>query len=639
MRASRGKGTKRLPAPLRAFARLLVPAELRDDVEGDLIERYHARLDRSGRLVAFLVIVGELVRIRPWALRAVVRSNRSNRASDGFFRTVSTDVKLALRGFRRRTGNAILIVGTLLLAVGGTTLLFSVVNGVLLRPLPYPDSHELIRVWQTNDAWLDSPRAQLRAFAVHFPASFPIFRFWEDENRTLEAAGAFSGTRVRFQETDQATLLSAHRVTSGVFQALDVQPLLGRWMLPEEDKIGGDPVAVLSHATWRERFGADSSVVGRTITLDRTQHTIVGVMPAGFEFPGPGQALWMSFPDETRSEGLDSQFLQVVGRLSEGTDLAAARRDIGRLQRQMAEQHPEEQKGRQATLELLLDSVVGEVRTTLLFLFASVGLVLVVACANIANLLFGLGLGKQRELAVRSALGAGRRSLLRTSFVESGLLTAIGGSAGLTLAWLSLPLVLDWVPGDVPRLADVTLDWRVLAFTILVTLAATFVIGLLPALHAMRTDPARDLRVSTGAVGGPRAARIRAGLVVSEVALAFLLLAGAGLLANSYARLVNVDTGFESSGLVRMSLLPDPVVFPDREAHHQLALELRERLRSVPGVMGVSATNQVPLSGSTSSTNFWIQGSNGESEDVNVLINVALDSPRVIPGKRPRSPS
>ena len=619
-----------LPRWIARIVRILTPAELADAVVGDLDEVYGRVHGEYRPLFAFGRVLKEVFWLHPWALHRATRRlaahSSSPRTGDGLMHALSTDLRFAFRWLRHNLGTSALMISTLALAIAGTTVLFSVVHGVLLRPLPFPESDRLIRVWQTNGAWMDSPNRQLREFAQRFPVSPPIARAWAERSTAFESIGAYTGASFRYRGEDRSEILRGQQVTSGFFEVLGVPAAVGRTLIPAEDEVGSPPATVLSHATWRDRFGSDPEIVGRTLMMNRTAYTVVGVMPPGFMFPGTGPALWASLPDDRKDEGFDSQFLSVVGRLTPGASVESARLDIGGIQRAL-EAEIDDQEGRGARLEPLLESVVGRVKASLWFLLGSVGLVLLVACLNIANLLFGLGLRRRKELAVRAALGAGSRGLLRGSIVESALLAAAGGGAGILLAWLTLPALLRIAPPGVPRIQDVSLNAPVLGFGVGITVLTVFLVGVLPALHATRTQPAAVLRSASGSVTRRGGTRTRRWLVISEVALAFVLLAGAGLLANSYLRLTNVDRGFTTEGIVIVSVSTDDERYESAEdGTRRLARDLRDRLARVPGVVDVTATNQVPLSGSTSSTSFEVERDGADPEEMNFLISVVLDN-------------
>jgi len=605
-------------AVVRTLVRLLSPAELRDEILGDLTER-HARIraDR-GRLAARIWIWKQVARLRPVALRRSVDEEGRTR---GAWRT---DLMHALRALRKRPGFVTTIVVTVAVAVGSTTAVFSVVNGVLLRPLDVPEPESLVLAWQTHPEWLDHPNSQLRAFAERFPLSVPTFRDWQEARTGLESLGVFTGWSWVHPSPDGAEVFRGLVATSGAFVAMGVPPAMGRALLREDDQVGAPSVAVLSHELWRDRFGSDPDILGRVLTLRGTPHAVVGVMPPGFQIAGQTAQLWTDLPDEQKLDDRDSQSYTAIGRLRPGVTAESAEADLIEVQKRLSAVYPDEQEDNGARVERLQDYLVGGVRSTLWFLLAAVGLVLAIACVNIANMLSVTGLARRRELAVKAALGATRARLVRGMLLESSLLGSIGGVCGVALTALSLPVLLRLLPATLPRAQDIGVDGRLLAFGLLVTGATSLLVGVLPALQVGRTAPRQTMDAhARGLSGGVTGQRVRSALVVTEVAMAFLLLAAAALLGTSFSRLWAVDRGFDTEGLVALTVVPDPATYPKPEDRARFTSGLIERLSALPGVR-VSATNQVPLTGSVSSTGFEVERSDGTLDQVSALIEVVL---------------
>ena len=421
-------------------------------------------------------------------------------------------------------------------------------------------------------------------------------------------------------------MLRGQAATSGVFTALGIEPLLGRSLRREDDQMGASRVTVLSYGLWQELFGGDSAALGRDVILDGIPHTIVGIMPSEF-VPATGIArLWAPLTDKEKADHRDSQFLSVVGRLAEGVSLDNASQRLAALQERLARIYPDSQGDVGSRAVGLLDSVVGNVRPTLWFLLAAVALVLFVASANVANLLSVMGLTRRRDLAIRAALGARAGHLIRGRLIESGVLAGLGGLAGAGLAWASLPLMLRLLPQALPRHELIGIDGTVLLFGLVLTMFTALLMGTLPAFQASGADPLEMMRINTRGPADDRLGnRIRAGLVSTEVAVAYVLLIVAALLGTSFARLWSVDRGFATEGIVVMAVLPDPISYPGRSDRDQFVTELRERLRGIPGVL-TSATNQVPLSGSTTSTTYEVERSEGEPEETSTIISVVLEN-------------
>lgn len=610
--------------------RLLVPDELCDELLGDVYERYGDLARRKGAYRAQMWLAGQVIRLRPWQLRAAARTNHAT-GFDTDEREVGMwtefgigwgrDVRQSLRSLRIRKAFSFTVVLTVALAVGATTSVFSVVNGVLLRPLDFPEPEQLVRAWQTQPTWADHPNAQLRAFSEHFPLSVPTFNDWQDAATGLESLGIYTDEQWVLQTEEGAEVLGGLAMTSGVFDALGVEPALGRRLVAADDEVGSPGVVVLSHATWTSRFSADPAIVGRSLSLDGQPHVVVGVMPQGFTVPGAGGHGWASLPDSEKLGDRGSQSYTVMARLKAGATVESAEADIVALQERLSELHPR-QEDRRANVEGLLDSLVGGVRSTLIFLLAAVALVLLIACVNIANMLSVSGLARRREMAVKAALGASRGQLVRSLLTESAALATLGGVGGIVLAVASLPVLGSLLPASLPRMDAIVIDGRVLAFGLLATAATALLVGMLPAVQAAGTQPKQMMdTTSRGLAGGKAGERVRSGLVVTEVALAFVLLVGATLLGTSYSRLWNVERGFTSSGLIEMYVVPNTAAFPDSEGQRRFRGDLFERLSGIPGTR-VSVTNQVPLGGSTSTTSYFVDRPDGTQEEAVVMISV-----------------
>ncbi len=576
----------------------------------------------SGRRTPRLWYWRRVLTLRYWALHREARGLAAPLPGGG--RSIDLSLAHALAGalksVRARPGLAAVVVVTLALSIGITTVVFSVVNGVLLRPLPYAAPERIVNVYQTHGEWLESPSPQLRAFAARFPLSYPIFEGWRDRNTVFDGFGAYANGQFTYTPEGEPEIVHGIHVTAGVLPTLGVQPELGRLPLPAEDEMGSPPVVVVSHGFWQRRLGGDPDVVGRVIRFDDRPYEIVGVMPPSFYFPSAGNAVWVTFDDELRSRGLGTQFMGAVARVSPGVDPGAVVRELEGLQAgvhdDLGEPLPE---GRGARVESRLAEVVGDVRQTLLVLLGSVGLVLAIACGNVANLLFVSGLRRRRELAVRAALGAGTPRLVTGLFAETAVLVGVGGALGLLLALVSHGPVVDLLPMGIPRTGEIALNGTVLSFSAAVTVVTALLAGSLPAVLAARTDPANGLKEGLRDLGGSRGTgRVRGALVVAEVALAFVLLTGAGLLANSFWRLTRVDVGFRPEHVASLQVAIPSARYPDQESKTAFADDIRRRLEATPGVVGVAMTTETPFAGSVSSGSAWVERADSELEELNV---------------------
>jgi putative ABC transport system permease protein len=501
---------------------------------------------------------------------------------------VLDDLRFAVRVLRKNVGFVAVAVLTLALGIGANTTIFSVVNGVLLRPLPYPGSERLFAAYESRDGGRGT-------------VSPPDYVDWRDESRSFDGLAAINaGSSFALSSGEgRAEQIAGATVTPNFFGVLGVEPRLGRDFRPEEGVVGQTHVALLGYGLWQRRFGADPAVVGRSIRLDGESYEVVGVIPLGSAYPRDAE-LWtpLAFSAEELRTQRGAHYLDVIGRLGAGATLAGAQSEISTIAARLAHAHPDTNRDADALLVPLRDSLVGEVSPALRILLGAVGLVLLIACTNVASLGLARARQRERELAVRVALGADRFRLVRGVLAESLVLGLAGGGLGLAVASWSLPL-LRTLPGDIPRLDEVRLDGTVLAFATLVSLLAALLSALVPAWQVASRFELRESLHGEGrsATAGQRARRSRFGLVVAEMALAVTLLAGAALLARSFAALVRVDPGFEAAHVLTFSTsLPDARYGKPEQADAFYA-ELLGRLRALPGVKSAGAVFGLPLSG------------------------------------------
>ncbi|HEX6057835.1 MAG TPA: ABC transporter permease [Gemmatimonadaceae bacterium] len=502
---------------------------------------------------------------------------------------LSQDLRYGLRHLVRSPAFTLAAVVTIALGIGANTAIFSVVNAVLLRPLPYPAPDRLVSIRETSD----------RGEMVLSPPNLEDFR----AQRALfeSMAGTYNTYLALTGEGDAEQLVGA-AATEDFFRVLATPPLVGRGFRAEDAREGAPPVVVLREDLWRRRFGADPAIVGRAVQLDGVARTVVGVMPASVDYPDVATELWipLGFSEEELATQRGAHYLDAIARLAPGVTVDQADAGLRAVAARLAAEHPRTNGDESATARSLRDALVGDIRPALLVMLGAVGFVLLIACANVASLLLTRAVGRGRELAIRTALGAGRGRIARQLLVESVLLAALGGILGLLLAAWGVDALGTLRPEDVPLVGDVRLDRTVLLFTLGVTLLSAVVFGLVPAVQAARRiELGSGLREGTaGAVGARGAQRTRSVLVVAEIALALVLLAGAGLLVRSFDRLLRVDPGFDPAGVLTFSVsLPDAKYDTTRARAYVAALT--ERLQELPGVTAVGAASILPLSGSS----------------------------------------
>ena len=503
------------------------------------------------------------------------------------------DIRYALRGLRQRPGFTLVAVLTLALGIGANTAIFSVVNGVLLRPLPYERPERLAMIWGHRN---QEPLAEL---------SVPEYWDLRERTHTLSGVAAFADGNINLTGTGTPERIRAGYFTANTTALLGVAPAIGRGFTAEEDLPGGPSVVLVGDGLWRRRFGADPKVVGRVLTLDDTPTTVIGVMPPDFQLPthfaGAPKELWAPMQlDPAINRGVRGwHFLEVIGRLRDGVALDAASAEMSGLMRGMLAVYPMEYTSEfDGSATAVRQTVVGDVRPALLVLLGAVALLLLIACANVAGLLLARSEERQREIALRTALGAGRSRLVRQLLTESLLLAATGGLFGLLLAvWGVQGLVLA-APPSVPRLDAIGIDLRVLGYTLGVTLLTGILFGLAPAWHTVRGDLTGALTDGgrAGTTGRGRQ-RVRQVLVTGQVAIALVLVTGAGLLVQSFLRLRQVDPGFVPERLLTARVELSPVRYQANDVKRRFYENLLERLRSIPGVRSAATARALPMTG------------------------------------------
>jgi putative ABC transport system permease protein len=503
--------------------------------------------------------------------------------------TIVPDVRYALRMLWRNRGFAAVAVVTLALGIGANTAIFSIVYAALLKPLPYEGSDRIVMLWS-------NPNPERGRGGAASPADFLE---WRDQNTSFEVLSAMTRTRMTLTGMGEAGRLPGFSVSASFFDLMRVKPILGRTFAAEDDTFGGPRVVVLSHAFWQERFGGDRRVLGRTLTLDSNPYTVIGVMPSGFDFPrmttGQAANYWVPFRIDPANVSRGEHFFAVIGRLHEGVSLATAQAEMDAISLRLQTQYPETNTNWMVNLFTLEDEVVGDTRTALLTLVGAVAFVLLIACANVANLLLARATSRAKELAVRAALGASRWRLLQQLLAESVVLSLLGALGGILLAAWGLELAAAMMDAWVPRASEIGLSLPVLAFTVGIAVVTGVVFGLAPGLHVSRAALSHSLK-STGR-GSVSAGhhRLRTAFVVTEVALAFVLLIGAGLLMRSFYELNSVRPGFEPDRTMTAVLsLPD-ARYDALAAQNAFLEPLLDRVRRIPDVQRAALASFIPF--------------------------------------------
>ncbi|HMA22961.1 MAG TPA: ABC transporter permease, partial [Gemmatimonadaceae bacterium] len=508
---------------------------------------------------------------------------------------LSQDIRYALRTLGKNPAFTLVAVLTLALGIGANAAIFSVVNGVLLKPLPFPHPEQLLRVWQDETS---------NGATIPGPVSAVNLDDWRARRRVLaDIAGYFyregmSGTDLTAMGEPQR--LDATFVSPGFWNTLDVKPQLGR--VPRDDEMvrgSNDRLVVLSHAFWQRQFGGASSVIGQRLTLGATSYEVVGVMPASFQFPSPRVEVFIPYstiPDNSIPRIRPVRALDVVARMKSGVTVAQATAEMNAITRGLAEQYTENRSLGAASVAPLHDSIVGKARVGLLVLSGAVAFVLLIAAVNLASLLLARAAARERELAIRVALGAERSRVIRQLFTESLVLASLGGALGLLVAQLGGRLLVQLAAGQLPRAEAVGLDYRVLAFTAAISVLTGIVFGLVPAVRASSPELQQSLREgtrgSTGASGG-----LRNTLVVAEVALAMILVVGAGLMTRSFVKLLEIDLGFTPSHRIAVNYSISTARHSTPAEMRQTYRDMLEKVRTVPGVIAAGAVRDLPFHG------------------------------------------
>jgi putative ABC transport system permease protein len=501
--------------------------------------------------------------------------------------TLFQDIRFGLRMLLKHKGFTAVAIIALGLGIGANTAIFSLVNGVLLRPLAYPDPEQIVYVEGRN------PPSGITDSNV----SFPDYLDWSKLEAFSHLAAFYTASATFSAPNSEPERVPRAGVSSSFFSVLGVQPAIGRAFLAEEDQAKKENVAILSEGLWKRRFGADPKIIGTQVVINSLPRTVVGVMPAGFDFP-EGTQVWWSMPIDPQGEARDNRSFSVIGRLKPGAPLQQAQSQVSTINAQLATAFPVTNTGWDANLSQLQERLVRSVRPSLLVLLGAVALVLLIACANVANLLLARAASREKEVAIRTALGASRTRIIRQMLTESLLLSIIGGGLGLFLSvWLT-DLLISLNPPDSPRFGEVNLDYRVLAFTIALSGLTGLVFGLVPALQASKLDVSGSLKQGGRTGEGNRRTSARSLLLIGEVALSLMLLVGAGLLIKSFLRLQEVKPGFNPQNVLTASISLPGAKYKENPQRAQFYRNLIERLKALPGIQSVGAGVNLPLGAS-----------------------------------------
>ena len=538
--------------------------------------------------------------------------------------TLLQDFRYAIRTMASNRAFTAVALFVLALGIAANTVIFSVVNAVLLRALPFPDADRIVMVFES-----DLQRHTEEAVAA------ANFIDWRDQSQVFESIATYREESFNLTGADRPERVAGVISTAGLFPALAMKPILGRVFQSDDENRGIGRVAVISRSLWERRFGADPNVQGQKLIANGEPLTVIGVMPGEFKFPEQAE-LWIPpkqvvpehvlTPNVNMATNRDSHYLAAVARVKPGVSLAQAKTDIDAVAARMAEQDPANNSGRGAKLMPLREHEVGDIRATLLVLFGAVGFVLLIACANVANLLLARATTRQKEIAIRTALGASRSRLVRQLLTESVVLSIVGGGLGLLLAMWGIHSLVAILPASIHGAKDIGLDGTVLAFVLIVSLATGLLFGLVPAMQATKSDLNESLKEGgRGGTAGARRNRARGLLVVSEIALSLVLLIGAGLMIRSFIRLEQVNPGFDARNVLTMRLSLPSAQYSELRKRASFFQQVIARIQSVPGVESAAAISRLPLTPGNSGRGLTIEGfqsdasGNGPNADYRVI--------------------
>jgi putative ABC transport system permease protein len=502
--------------------------------------------------------------------------------------SIRQDIRYGFRIFTRNPGFTLIVILSLALGIGANTAIFSLVNAVLMRPLPFRDSEKLVMVWED---------ASFVGFPINTPAP-ANYADWKSQSHSFSDMAAVRSDTFNLTGNAEPLRVPAYRATANFFSVLGSEPLLGRVFSAKEDVPGAGNVAILSYGLWQSRFGGQKNIVGSDILLNNSKYTVIGVMPAQFQFMSPEIGIWVpiGFTQE-QLRNRNSHYLEVVARIKDGVTFDRAQTEIKTIMKRIVADYPEETGGKLgAFIVPIRDQLVGNVRRPLILLLIAVAFVLLIACANIASLLLSVAASRKKEIALRAALGADKKRLMKQLLTESFLLSAIGGFLGLILGMISFRFLQQLVPPEVSLSAKLAIDAKVLLYTFAISVITAFIFGIAPSLQATRTDLNETLKAGGSRAGsGAGANKFRSAMVVVEMAFALILLVGAGLLIQTIYRLQNLDLGFRTANVVRLRTELPQSKYDTYEKRSQFYDEVLDRVKGLPGVISAGYSTSVPL--------------------------------------------